>query len=242
MSAPLEPVFLVAESRLLFSTDHARPISQRIRDAVEREQPTAAYIGASNGDDPAFYGIIEAAMDLVGVGDRRMVRADFARDDVRFLESADIILLFGGDPALGWRAMERADVVQLIRDRYCAGPVLIGVSAGAVLLGEKGSPADDDGQFELFDAFRLTPTIIDAHDEARVGSAQASRRRLRPLGHRPTLRKRPGVSRRHDARTGSAAGGAIPRRARRGPGPPDAGGGRGLSATLGVTILSHVEE
>jgi hypothetical protein len=61
MSAPLKPVFLVAGSRLLFSTDHARPISQRIRDAVEREQPTAAYIGASNGDDPAFFDIFEAA-------------------------------------------------------------------------------------------------------------------------------------------------------------------------------------
>jgi peptidase E len=167
MSTPLKPVFLVADSRLLFSTDHARPISQRIRDAVEREQPTAAYIGASNGDDPAFFGVFEAAMDLVGAGDRRIVRADFARDDVSFLESADIILLAGGDPALGWRAMEMGGVVQSIRDRYRAGAVLIGVSAGAVLLGEKGWRAGDDGRFELFDAFRLIPTIIDAHDEAR---------------------------------------------------------------------------
>lgn len=166
MPTPLKPVFLVADSQPLFATDHARPISQRIRDAAEREQPTAAYIGASNGDDPAFFGIFEAAMDLVGAGDRRMVRAGFAPDDVAFLESADIILLAGGDPALGWRAMEVGGVVQLIRERYCAGAVLIGVSAGAVLLGEKGWQADDDGRSELFDAFRLIPAIIDAHDEA----------------------------------------------------------------------------
>jgi hypothetical protein len=40
-----------------------------------------------------------------------------------------------GDLAPGWRAMETEGVVQLSRDRYRAGAVLLGVFAGAVLFG-----------------------------------------------------------------------------------------------------------
>ncbi len=45
-------------------------------------------------------------------------------------------------------------------ERYYAGAVLIGISAGAVQLGLKGWSED-----EVFDTFRLVPFVIDVHDE-----------------------------------------------------------------------------
>jgi hypothetical protein len=41
---------------------------------LARDTPlNAAYIGASNGDRPEFYGIFEAAVDAIGITDRRMI-------------------------------------------------------------------------------------------------------------------------------------------------------------------------
>lgn len=166
MTTACKPIFLLAESQLLFRVDHGRPVAAAIRDAVGTSGVRSAYIGVANGDDPAFFSIFESAMDLVGARERRMIRADFAPQDVRYLGSADIILLGGGDPARGWRALEEGGVVPVLRDRYRAGAVLIGVSAGAALLGEKAFAAHDVTGSAPFEAVSVVPWIIDAHDEA----------------------------------------------------------------------------
>ena len=62
----------------------------------------------------------------------------------------------------GFRAFVSAGIKDKIVERYYAGAILLGVSAGAVQLGLKGW--DEAGE-KTFDTFRLVPFVVDVHDE-----------------------------------------------------------------------------
>jgi peptidase E len=160
----IKPIFLLADSQLLFWREEDVPFLERIRKAIEEEEPgkeiRAAYIGASNGDAPEFYDLFKSAMGEVGIRQTRMIPSELSEDDKEAMDQAELILLAGGDTRRGWEAFQSNGLQQKIVERYYAGALLIGVSAGAVQLGLKG--ADEQG---LFDTFRLVPFVVDAHDE-----------------------------------------------------------------------------
>jgi hypothetical protein len=155
----LQPIFLFADSQLLFWRDGGQLPIERV---VTRGQLKAAYIGASNGDDPNFYKIFVAAMEGVGVGDCRMIPSAVSQADLEFLNDADIILLAGGDVEAGWRVFLNNGLSEHIVRRYFEGATLIGISAGAVQLGLCGLAADGS----LIETFKLVPYIIGAHEES----------------------------------------------------------------------------
>ncbi|ASW90009.1 Type 1 glutamine amidotransferase-like domain-containing protein [Mycobacterium marseillense] len=168
MTAPQpQPLYLLADSQLLFWKRHDRLLLEAALDGLVRDKPlNAAYIGASNGDRPEFYEIFEAAMDAVGITDRRMIVSSFDRPDRAFLESAQLIVLAGGDVRLGWNTFEETGMKEAILDRYVEGAVLVGISAGAVQLGRCGiAETPESLGAEVFDAFNLVPMVIDVHDE-----------------------------------------------------------------------------
>lgn len=174
----LQPLYLLADSQLLFCRRQGRLLLEAALDGPGRDTPlSAAYIGASNGDRPGFYGIFEAAVDAIGITDRRMINSSFGPDDRAFLERAQLIVLAGGDVRLGWNTFEKTGMKDVILGRYAQGAVLMGISAGAVQLGRYGivetpeSPAT-----ELLDVFNLVPVpvVIDTHDE-RAEWARLSR-------------------------------------------------------------------
>lgn len=156
-------IYLLADSSLLFWD------GLRLRDELPEGELSAAYIGASNGDEPEYYGIFEAAMDAAGVSSRRMIRSRYSAMDDLCLGGADVIVLAGGDVARGWEVMVSRGMRETIVRRYLSGAVLIGVSAGAVQLGQKGF-----GPEGLFETFGFAPFIVDVHDEGAGWS------RLRP--------------------------------------------------------------
>jgi cyanophycinase-like exopeptidase len=162
-----QPLYLLADSQLLFWQRHDRLLLQTALDGLARDtRPRAAYIGASNGDRPEFYEIFQAAMDRVGITDRRMVDSSFGPDDEAVLERADLIVLAGGDVRLGWNTFEKTGMKDVILGRYAKGAVLVGISAGAVQLGRFGIVATPESPMtELFDVFKLVPLVIDTHDE-----------------------------------------------------------------------------
>ena len=161
---PLQPIYLFADSQLLFWRDTEGPFLTRVRNLVPAE-PKAAYIGASNGDDPQFYSIFEAAMEGIGIRDCRMILSSFSADDESFVFQADIILLAGGDIERGWKVFSETGLGELIIKRYSEGALLIGISAGAVQLGLFGI-IETEGSFnKLIDTFNLVPFAIGAHDE-----------------------------------------------------------------------------
>ena len=163
----LQPLYLLADSQLLFWKRQDRQLLESALDGLARDTPlSAAYIGASNGNRPEFYGIFEAAVDPIGITDRRMINSSFGPGDRAFLDHAQLIVLAGGDVRLGWNTFEETGMKQVILDRYAQGAVLVGISAGAVQLGRYGIvETPESAAAELLDVFKLVPRVIDTHGE-----------------------------------------------------------------------------
>ena len=163
----IKPLYLLADSQLLFLRETEHAFMNRIREAVDSTDPKAAYIGASNGDDPAYFSIFEAAMEPIGISQRRMIPAQPSKDDLSFLQIADLVLLAGGNVKQGWQAFEQNGVKDLILRRRYDGVVLVGVSAGAVQLGLGGlvEPAAESSAVKKAEFFRFAPFYIGAHEE-----------------------------------------------------------------------------
>ncbi len=170
MDHPVQPIFLFADSQLLFWRPEDELFLQRIKDPLDGDAPRAAYVGASNGDQPEFYALFEGAMDGIGITDCRQIPSEPSSEDLDFFEHADLILLAGGDVELGWRTFEKNGLRQKIVERYYGGALLIGISAGAVQLGLQGfkEPTGGNGappETESFETFKLIPLVIDVHQE-----------------------------------------------------------------------------
>jgi len=168
----LKPIYCLADSQLLFWREPSTGASwlETVAQGLPREGARAAYLGASNGDNPDFYSIFAAAMDSIGITDHRMILSTFPEEDRQFLDSSDLILLAGGDPLRGWRVFEQSGMREVITRRYFAGATLVGISAGAVQLGWAIGPDDRPPSAIDSDAvhltFRLVPAILEAHGEA----------------------------------------------------------------------------
>ena len=127
MNSPLlspparQPLYLFADSQLLFWKPQGKLLLEGVVAGHADQPPAAAYIGASNGDREEFYSIFVAAMDAVGITERRMIRASFHSEDRAFLERAQLVLLAGGDVQLGWNTFEKTGMKELILERYAQG-------------------------------------------------------------------------------------------------------------------------
>jgi cyanophycinase len=165
-STRLQPLYLFADSQLLFWKQGERRLLESIVRNLGIESPRAAYLGASNGDRPEFYEIFTAAMDNVGLSACRMISSAFPPDERAFLESAELILLAGGDVRLGWDTFQRTGIKDVLLARYAQGAALIGISAGAVQLGRHALFEDSQSSAtQLIDMLNLAPAVVDAHDE-----------------------------------------------------------------------------
>ena len=164
----LKPIYLFADIQLLFWKDEDRLFLDSLRSLIERPHSKAAYIGASNGDELAFYSIFQAAMEGIGIRDCGMINSQPSQGEASFLNEADLILLAGGDVQRGWEAFKKNGVREAVVRRFLEGAVLIGISAGSVQLGWFGWPAGELTENRLFDTFKLVPFIIDAHDDKKA--------------------------------------------------------------------------
>lgn len=176
MDSPLRPIFLFADSQLLFWQTETGLFLRRVRDSLAEAEPgaerRAAYIGASNGDDPIFYELFVGAMAGIDITDCRLIPTVPSDDDRAFLAAADLILLAGGDPWRGWEALQASGLNSSLIEQYVRGALLIGVSAGAMQLGQVGWRAPQPKAGDRFDTLRLVPLVIDAHDEPQWRSLQ----------------------------------------------------------------------
>ena len=162
MCSHIKSIFLFADSQLLFWRENGQLLLERVVKVRNGDQLKAAYVGASNGDQPQFYELFVSAMEGVGVFDCRMIPSVLSEADIGFLNEADIILLAGGDVEAGWRVFLTNGLSDHIVRRYLEGASLIGISAGAVQLGLCGLAADGS----LIETFKLVPFIIGAHEES----------------------------------------------------------------------------
>ena len=159
----IKPLYLLADSQLLFWKNGSDSLAERVRANLDSSKPSAAYIGASNGDQPEFYSLFVAAMESMGISDCRLVLSQPLREDIVFLEGADLIVLSGGDTERGWRTFEQNGLKELLPKKRFDGAVLIGVSAGAIQLGL--GCLSNSSQPKQIDMFRFAPFYVGAHDE-----------------------------------------------------------------------------
>jgi cyanophycinase-like exopeptidase len=165
-TARLQPLYLLADSQLLFWKRRGRLLLEEALESRSAEAPVVAYIGASNGDRQEFFEIFAGAMQAAGVADRRRIYSSFAAEDRASLESAQLIVLSGGQVADGWKIFQQTGMKDVILERYAAGAVLVGISAGAVQLGRYGLvETAATWPRELLDVFNLVPAVVDVHDE-----------------------------------------------------------------------------
>jgi len=159
----IKPLYLLADSQLLFVKIGGDSLAERIRADLDSGKPSAAYIGASNGDQPEFYNLFVAAMESMEISDFRLVPSQPSREDISFLENADLIVLSGGNVEQGWQVFEQNGLKELLPRKRFDGAVLMGVSAGAAQLGLGClSNAAQPKQIEMF---RFAPFYVGAHDE-----------------------------------------------------------------------------
>lgn len=163
----IKPLYLFADSQLLFwKEEDGTPFLQRVRAELRVSKPRAIYIGASNGDDPAYYAIFEAAMDEIGITERRMIPSDLeSAEDLDWVEHAHLVLLAGGDVERGWNVFKENGLKQILVRRYQEGALMIGISAGAVQLGLAGWGSGGLEGGKLVDTFRIMPCLVGAHEE-----------------------------------------------------------------------------
>ena len=159
----IKPLYLLADSQLFFWKSDGDSLSDRIRADLDSANPKAAYIGASNGDQPEFYSLFQAAMESMGISNCRLVPSQPSREDTAFLEDADLIVLSGGDVERGWQVFEQNGLKELLPRLRYDGAVLMGVSAGAIQLGL--GHLTNAAQPKPLDMFRFAPFYVGAHDE-----------------------------------------------------------------------------
>ena len=159
----ITPLYLLADSQLLFSRAGDNGFTSRIRANLPSSAPKAAYLGASNHDRAEFYGLFVAAMELMGISNCRMVPSQPAEEDRLFLDEADLVLLAGGDVEHGWQVFERNGLKELLLRKRYDGGILVGISAGAVQLGL--GALTDAPQPKRLDLFGFVPFYVGAHEE-----------------------------------------------------------------------------
>ncbi|MGB8131374.1 MAG: Type 1 glutamine amidotransferase-like domain-containing protein [Candidatus Angelobacter sp.] len=159
----IKPLYLLADSQLFFWKSDSGSLAERVCADLDSRSPKAAYIGASNSDQPEFYSLFVAAMETMEISNCRLVPSQPSREDISFLEDADLILLSGGDVERGWQVFEQNGLKELVPRKRFDGAVLMGVSAGAVQLGLGG--LSNAAQPKPLDMFRFAPFYVGAHDE-----------------------------------------------------------------------------
>ena len=159
----IKPLYLLADSQLFFWKSDGDSLSDRIRADLDSSKPSAAYIGASNGDQPEFYSLFQAAMESMEISNCRLVPSQPSQEDILFIEDADLIVLSGGDVERGWRTFEQNGLKELVPRKRFDGAILMGVSAGAIQLGL--GCLSTSAQPKQIDMFRFAPFYVGAHDE-----------------------------------------------------------------------------
>jgi peptidase E len=170
----IKPLYLLADSQLLFWKEKDDWFASRIRAEIQAESPKAAYIGASNAGASEqasldYYSLFRAAMDVIEIQDCRMIASQPSKEDLAFVEAADLLLLSGGDTEHGWRIFEQNGLKELIPQKRFDGAVLVGISAGAVQLGMgalTGTSQTASSMMKVTEMFRFAPFYVGAHEEA----------------------------------------------------------------------------
>lgn len=148
------------------------PILQMALRELGKTKPSVAYIGAAHGDSLMFYLFIKRMITAAGAGKIELVSLVKKKSDMdkarSIIQSADCIFVSGGDVNEGMRVLTERSVVPLIKNRYKEGALIIGVSAGSIMLAKQWinwPDENNEASAELFPCMNIAPVLCDTHGE-----------------------------------------------------------------------------
>jgi hypothetical protein len=148
-----------------------------LADAVRltgKGKPAALYIGAASGDDRGFGIALSALLKSAGV--RTVIWPKLSKGKKKdatgaraALADVDLVFVGGGDVETGVQAVRDADLVDELHAAADRGVVFAGMSAGAIMLGERWirwprEGAGDD-EAETYECLAIAPCSLDTHGE-----------------------------------------------------------------------------
>jgi peptidase E len=167
-----QPVYLFAGGRGKSILTTFKLIGDVIRSSG-KARPEVALIGVASLRDNPLVGWIMTMLIKTGCK-CRVKRVKLARPDAdiekakEVLKKADVIFFGGGDAEEGMRILKEKKMDGFFHDLAIQGKVLIGASAGTIMLSREWvcwKNPDDDKTAELFQCTGLTDVICDTHAE-----------------------------------------------------------------------------
>ena len=148
------------------------PLLQMALKELDKAKPSVAYIGAAHGDSKVFYLFIKHLIVAAGAGKVELVPLAKKNSDIEkaqsIIRTADCIFVSGGDVKEGMRVLAEQSVIPLIKKRYEEGALIIGVSAGSIMLAKQWidwPDENDNDSAELFPCMNIAPVLCDTHGE-----------------------------------------------------------------------------
>lgn len=151
MLADSSPLFLERGRLWRFLSERREVVSPRV-----------AYVGAANGDDPQWFELFKSSLVVLPRAQVFHVVAPYRDKGCRLLSRCDWVFLAGGDP---WKAMallKAGDAWQILKEHWRQEKLLMGLSAGAMMLGESMFTESGSG---LIKALDCVPYVVEPHGE-----------------------------------------------------------------------------
>jgi peptidase E len=138
------------------------------------DKPVALYVGAASADDRTFGTALSTL--LKGAGVRKVLwpklsagKKPSANAARAALDDVDLVFVGGGDVEAGVQTLRDADLVAPLHKAAKRGVVFVGMSAGAIMLGERWirwpREGSGDEEAETYECLGLAPCSLDTHGE-----------------------------------------------------------------------------
>ena len=140
---------------------------------TDKEKPLALYVGAANHDDRGFGAALSDLLEAAGTHKVLWPKLSGKKKESakarQALEDVDLVFVGGGDVEEGIRVLHEADLIRDFRTAAKRGVVYVGMSAGAIMLGERWirwprADAGDD-EAETYECLGVAPCSLDTHGE-----------------------------------------------------------------------------
>jgi peptidase E len=167
-----KPTLLIAGQ---FGSRHfgTKPFLADALKLIDNKQPRALYVGAASGDNADFGAALTNLLEAAGA--HRVLWPKLARRRPQSaaaraaLHEADLVFIGGGDVEAGMKVLQDAELVADFRAGAERGVMFAGMSAGAIMLGERWirwprADAGDD-EAETYECLAIAPCSLDTHGE-----------------------------------------------------------------------------
>ncbi len=138
-----------------------------------KDKPLVLYLGAASHDHAGFGGALSDLLKTAGAHKVLWPKLSGKKKESAkargALEEVDLVFVGGGDVEQGIQVLREADLVRDFRAAAERGAVYAGMSAGAIMLGERWIrwPREDagDDEAETYECLGIVPCSIDTHGE-----------------------------------------------------------------------------